>query len=243
MTLIELGAGTSRKTKILLDAYNSPKNYLDYIAVDVSKAALEMGQQHVSESCSNVEFHPLCTTWEQAFPLFSHFGRNMVVFLGSSIGNLDKTEFANFFNHAANNLKKGDFFLLGLDLHKDTGVLEAAYNDSAGVTAAFTQNLFVRMNTELDSELDIEQIKHNASYNQSKQQIEIHAEFLSNQELFISPLNKSHHIKEGQCIHTEISRKFEIPSISERLASSGFKRKKTFTDQEQLFALLLLERS
>ncbi len=243
VTLIELGAGTSRKTKFLLDNYNKKQTCLDYVAIDVSQSALDFGMSQLSGNYKYIEFHTLCTTWERAFPLFSGFGKNMVIFLGSSIGNLSQTEFADFFTHAAQSLKQGDFFLLGVDLHKDTSTLEAAYNDSAGVTAQFTKNLFVRMNSELGSNIDISKVKHRARYNTLKQQIEIYAEFLADQEIHIAPLGVTHLINKGDIIHTEISRKFEQDSIVSKLAFCGFKTKKVFNDIEKQYALLLLERS
>jgi len=133
--------------------------------------------------------------------------------------------------------------ILGVDLHKDTQTLEAAYNDEAGITGQFTKNLFVRMISELDSNIDISQVKHRARYNTQKRQIEIHAEFLADQEIHIAPLDVTHLIRKGDVIHTEISRKFEQDSIVSKLIFCGFKTKNVFNDIDKQHALLLLERS
>ncbi len=242
VTVVELGAGVSSKTRHLLRAYCNGAGCPRYLAVDVSDSALEKGRQSIAAELPGVDFHPVCTTYEDSFPILPHLGKTMLVFLGSTIGNLREEQFSDFFGSAAANLERGDYLLLGVDLHKDTATLEAAYNDVAGVTAAFTRNLFVRINRELGADIDLDAIAHRAHYNTEDQQIEIFAEFLSDQEVHIEPLGVRHKITAGERIHTELSRKFSLSPLHEQLGEIGFSPVQAFTDPRDWFAVLLLER-
>ncbi len=242
LTLVELGAGTSRKTQLLLDAYCAIESQPDYIAVDVSRSALDKGRRMIGETLPTLRFHPLCASYQQAMPIFSETGKTIVVFLGSTIGNFSEQEFNVFFHQVADNLTMGGYVLLGVDLHKNVETLEAAYNDSAGVTQCFTRNLFSRINRELGASIDLNQVEHLACYNEAAHQIEICVRFLESQEIFIEPLNARHRIEAGERINTEISRKFTLDGLASRLAAFGFKTRKVFSDPDNLFALLLLKR-
>ncbi|MCP3983307.1 MAG: L-histidine N(alpha)-methyltransferase [bacterium] len=242
LTIMEFGAGTSRKTHHLLRAYRDLDASPRYLAVDVSPSALEKGRQSIERDLPAVEFFAAPSTYHDSFEVVPHLGTTMMVFLGSTIGNFSDSSFSDFFETAARHLPKGDYFLLGADLHKDTETLEAAYNDAAGVTAAFTRNLFTRLNRELGSSIDIDAVEHRAHYNAEAQQIEIYAEFVTAQEIYLAPLGIRHQVKAGECIHTEISRKFCLDPLEERLLKTGFGVKEVFTDPRSWFAVLLLER-
>ncbi len=241
VTLVELGAGVSSKTRHLLRAYCTSEARARYVAVDVSESALEKGEQSITKELPDVEFHAVCTTYEHSFPILPHLGKTMLVFLGSTAGNFSEREFSSFFACAAAHLTRGDYLLLGIDLHKDTKTLEAAYNDAAGVSAAFTRNLFARINRELGAEIDLDAIAHRAHYNARDQQIEICAEFLSDQEIHIAPLGVRHQIAAGERIHTELSRKFSLSPLRKGLAEIGLCPVRVFTDSRDWFAVLLLE--
>jgi L-histidine N-alpha-methyltransferase len=166
-----------------------------------------------------------------------------VVFLGSSIGNFSEAEERRFWKAVAREMPAGSFFLLGVDLVKDPELLNAAYNDAAGVTAAFTRNLFVRMNRELGSGLDTRAIRHQARYVPERQRVEIHARFERAQTLSVQPLRRRFRIADGEPVLLEISRKYQLPELTERLAGHGFTVRRIFTDERDWFALVLLQRS
>ncbi len=145
-----------------------------------------------------------------------------------------------FWNEISNNLQKNDFFLLGIDLVKDVKILEAAYNDAAGVTSVFTKNYFSRMNKELHCSIDIDAIKHVAFYNREKDQIEIYGQFLQSQEIQLEtgPIT----VEQDERILIEISRKFHLSVVKNYMQEYGFKTIKTYTDKNKWFGLILLQK-
>jgi L-histidine N-alpha-methyltransferase len=167
----------------------------------------------------------------------------MVVFLGSTLGNFNDAEHDDFWSSMAEYLPSGDHFLLGVDLVKDAETVEAAYNDAAGITARFTKNLFVRMNRELGSRIDIGQIEHVAKWSPEQQRINTSARFLSAQQVHVEATDDVFEIAAGEHIQLEISRKFRLPELAEDLARYGFKVRRTFTDDNEWFGLLLLQRA
>jgi L-histidine N-alpha-methyltransferase len=243
VTLVELGSGSSVKTDYLLTAYLRQLPSLCYVPVDVSASALARAGRAISKRHSGARVIGIHGTYQQAFSLFPTASPVMVLFLGSTIGNLAPGEASHFLEQIARNLAPGDFFLLGLDLVKARPLLEAAYNDGAGVTAAFTRNLFARMNRELGSALDLSSIDHLARYNARREQIEIHARFNRAQTLHIRPLNRSFAIPAGGKILTEISRKFHIKKMQALLESFGMRTNGIFVDKKRWFASLLMQKN
>lgn len=243
VTLLELGSGNSAKTDTLLSAYLARDREVCYVPVDVSQSALNRAGLDICERHSRARVIAINGCYHDAFPLFKAAAPVMVLFLGSSIGNLDVKSTKAFLQEIAVHLHPGSFFLLGIDLVKDSRILNAAYNDAAGVTEAFTRNLFTRMNRELGANLDISLIEHRAHYNEKDEQIEIDARFASEQVLHIAPLGKTFRFKAGEQLRTEISRKFHLKPLSADLRSPGFILRHAFTDPKNWFALLLWQRS
>jgi L-histidine N-alpha-methyltransferase len=242
VNLIELGSGTSVKTDYLLEAYCAGNSRVRYVPVDVSESAIRIAERSVTQRHTRVDVEGIVDTYEKAFPLFKEHSPSMVIFLGSTIGNCDEDEASEFWQRVKDSLCTGDYFLLGADLVKDVAVIEAAYNDSQGVTAAFMKNLFVRMNRELGSELDLEQIEHVADYNTESRQVEICARFSADQELNIEPLDRCVRIEAGSDILLEVSRKFVVDDLIEYLSDYGLDTKQVFTDAENRFCDLLLQK-
>ena len=240
VTLLELGSGSSVKTDHLLRAWQGKAHY---VPVDVSESALRLAGEAICRRHPDVQVVGLNGTYEAALPFFAEFSPLMVVFLGGTIGNLSDEETDLFFRQVGDNLGEGDYFLLGVDLVKDRRLLEAAYNDEAGVTAAFTCNLFARMNRELDSGLDLSAIEHVARWVPARQRIEIHARFKKRQTLRVAPLERSFEIARDEEILVEISRKFILEELQADLADHGLRTREIFTDAQSWFALLLLEKS
>jgi L-histidine N-alpha-methyltransferase len=242
VTLIELGSGSSTKTGHLLEAYTTSDGAVRYVPVDVSEAAIREARARLTEEHPEVEFAGLVGRYEESFHLFREHAPAMVLFLGSTVGNFNFGESLRFWRHVARSLSDGDYFLLGVDLVKDRDVLEAAYNDAAGVTARFTKNLFVRMNRELDAGIDVDQLEHVARYNEKWQRIEIFARFLSPQTVRIAPLKASVNIGGGEMVMTEISRKFVLQHLETHLSMFGLNLRAIFTDERRWFGVLLLQK-
>jgi L-histidine N-alpha-methyltransferase len=181
--------------------------------------------------------------YQDAFPVIRELSPVMVVFLGSTIGNFEPEEESSFLSALASSLSPGDFFLLGVDLVKDSAIVESAYNDAAGVTADFTRNLFARMNRELGSGIDLLTVEHVARYDPSAEQVDIHARFTAKQAVDIGPLGKSFAIADGEMVQTEISRKYRLEEHIPYLEAFGFEAEEVFTDEQGWFALILLRRT
>lgn len=241
--IAELGSGTSVKTRHILQAYLEQEEAPHYIPVDVSAAAMKEATQTIKRELPGVKVTGIVGTYEKAFSLFPELSPLMVMFLGGTIGNFGEGEAPPFLKRLANHLQEEDFFLLGADLEKDREILEAAYNDAAGVTAEFTLNLFERMNRELDAGIDLSAVEHEARYNPNKSRIEVYARFLEEQEIYIAPLEEAVRIGAGERVRTEISRKFRLDELDELLRRCGFRIRRVFTDERKWFALLLTERN
>ncbi len=243
VSLIELGSGYSVKTAHLLTAYTRDGQEVDYVPVDVSQSALDGAKQSINKHHPDVTVSGITGTYENAFPLFRAHSPSMVMFLGSTIGNFNPYEADIFWNEIKNALDPGDFFLLGVDLVKDKGLLEAAYNDGAGITAAFTKNLFARINRELGASVDLTRIQHVASYNADWQRIETFVRFLIDQEVYIGPMDQTVVIPAGTMVMIEISRKFTLNQVSNNMAFYGLNVLRTYTDSTDAFGVLLLQRA
>jgi L-histidine N-alpha-methyltransferase len=242
VTLVELGSGYSAKTEHLLSAYSGDSQRVRYVPVDVSDSALREASRSIADNFAEVQFTGINGTYGSAFPVLRQLSPQMVVFLGSTLGNLNPAEGTVFWRSVSDHLPVGDFFLLGIDLVKDVDVLEAAYNDAAGITARFTKNYFTRINRELGSEVDIDLIEHVAVWNDELERMEIFIQFDTAQTVRVEPLDETFEIDAGEKILIEISRKFRLNKIEEELAPFGFKVRYEFTDARRWFALLLLER-
>jgi L-histidine Nalpha-methyltransferase len=242
VTLLELGSGSAVKTDHLLRAYAARAARTDYVSVDVSEAALADAARRIVTQHPAVRVTGVVGRYEEAFRLFDRHSPCLVLFLGSTIGNLNHAESVVFWERVARHLAPGDFFLLGVDLVKDAGVLERAYNDAAGVSARFTRNVFRRMNDELDAGLDLDAIEHVARYNTAWQRIEISARFRAAQTVRIAPLGTSVAIGAGEMVMTEVSRKFEVERLRAYLACFGLVTRAVYTDPRRWFGVLLLQR-
>ncbi|OGT97929.1 MAG: dimethylhistidine N-methyltransferase [Geobacteraceae bacterium GWC2_48_7] len=241
-TIVELGSGSSAKTGYLFRAWLSRSDKVHYVPIDVSASALDSACSYIKSSYPNLKISGINSDYYGAFPLFSEIRPKLVLFLGSSIGNFDPGQMKNFLTRLSTSLFIGDTFLLGLDLVKEPSVIEAAYNDSAGITREFTLNLFVRMNRELGSNIDLSAIEHEALYNPQKEQVEICARFTRNQTITVRQTGDSFSIAAGEAIETEISRKFRLEQFIPYLEEFGFSSEEVFIDDKEWFALVLLRR-
>jgi len=240
--LLEFGSGYSTKTEHLLRAYTRGERRLTYIPVDVSESALRAAAGQITRAHPGVNVVGVNATYNEAFSLLEEASPVVGIFLGGTVGNLDRQEATAFWSGVTGHMALGDHFLLGVDLHKDTAVLQPAYDDAAGVSASFTRNLFSRINRELGAQIDVAAIEHDAAYNEDQRQIEIHARFTRDQEIRISPLKRTFRIAAGERILTEVSRKFRLQDLLPFLAEAGLQHRQVFTDPRGWFALILLRR-
>ena len=241
--LLELGSGNAMKTDHLLSAWLERADETSYVPVDVSESALRKAGATIAAGHDGVRFVGVNATYQEAFPLLRPASPVMMMLMGSTLGNLGDDEAERFWRNVSRALHAGDFFLLGIDLIKDHDLMEAAYNDAAGVTARFTLNLFERMNRELDSDIQVESLSHQAHYNEARERIETYVRFDEAQRIDIAPLGRSVYVEAGTQVLVEISRKYRVDRVAEDLRRHHLERVADFSDERGRFALLLLRRT
>lgn len=241
--LIELGSGSSTKTRLLFDAYQALGYPLHYIPIDVSAGMLEASAKQLLTDYPRLEIQGLVGTYEQALQHLppSSLSQRMVFFLGSSLGNFAPKKCQEIFQEVRNALNPGDYFLLGLDLQKSKDVLEPAYDDSQGVTAEFNYNLLDHLNRRFQGNFNRENFQHWTFYNSELGQIETYLRSTKPQTVQLKALDLTVEFGEGEAINTEISRKFNLQETKQELAQEGLNTINLWTDSQQWFALLLCE--
>lgn len=239
--LIELGSGSSTKTRYLLDAYAAQGHTLCYMPIDVSGGILQASAHQLLADYPSLKIHSRLGTYEQAMNHFlpADLPARMICFLGSTLGNLSPTESQHFFYHLTTVLSPGDYFLLGVDLCKDRRVLESAYNDQQGITAAFNLNMLTHLNQKFDGNFDLTQFEHLAFYNDIHHQIEIYLKSRKARTVGLNQLDLTVTFGPEELIMTEISRKFDLQEITDVLSSFNLHCLKQLTDAEQRFGLVL----
>ncbi len=242
LPLMELGAGTAVKTQQLLGAWLETDGSAEYLPLDIDPSVLTQAAQRLANELPGLSVTGLATSYERGLDLLGKHQPLCLVFLGSSIGNFNLEQTDTFLARLRACLSPDDTFLLGVDLVKDIAQLEAAYNDAAGVSEAFTRNLFHRMNRELGSNVPVDAIDHVAFWNDRLQRIEIYARFQEEVLIELPSIDRRFRIAAGEMVLTEISRKYQLAKIEADLARFGFQLERAFTDREQRFALLLSRR-
>ena len=239
--LIELGSGSSTKTQALLTAYQKIANSCRYLPIDVSGGILKTSVLQLQEKYPDIAIHGLLGTYEQALVHLesNYLQSRMLFFLGSSLGNFNQEECDIFLNQVSRTLQPGDYFLLGIDLQKPLDILEAAYNDSQEVTAAFNLNMLSHLNWRFQGNFDISLFKHQAIYNQVDNQIEMYLHCQKSHAVSLEALDLKVDFEEGESILTEISRKFDLATMEKQLQGKGLKTVKTWTDEKGWFGLIL----
>ncbi|MEA5565198.1 L-histidine N(alpha)-methyltransferase [Anabaena sp. UHCC 0399] len=241
--LVELGSGSSTKTRILLDAYRQLNYPLRYLPIDVSAGMLESSARNLLKDYPSLQVYALAGTYELALAKLppTQSPTRMIGFIGSSLGNLNPHECDVFFSQIINALQPGEYFLLGIDLHKSKEILEPAYDDSQGVSAAFNLNMLDHLNRRFEGDFDTTQFEHWAFYNETKNQIEMHLKSVRSQTVQLKSLNLTVNFAQNETIFTEISRKFNLNTIQQQLTTKGLVPIQTWTDAKQWFALLLCQ--
>ncbi len=241
--LIELGSGNSTKTRFLLDAYQQLNYPICYLPIDVSTGILESTAQKLLTDYPLLTVHGLVSTYQLALEDLppARAPKRLIAFLGSTLGNFNPMECDRFFEQVVNAMNKGDYFLLGIDLQKEINVLEAAYNDAQGVTAAFNLNILQHLNTQFGGDFNLKEFRHHAFYNQEKSQIEMHLISQQNQSVKLKELALMVDFSTEESILTEISRKFNLAQMETYLAQQQLKTLKIWTDSKQWFGLILCQ--
>ena len=233
--IIEFGAGSLRKIRILLDALIRPRAYRP---IDISEAHLYAVARQLAVEYPNISIDPLAADFTQPFAFPDSPSRRAGFFPGSTIGNFG-TEQAIFLLRCMRELLCGGGLLIGVDLIKDPRTLHNAYNDTAGVTAAFNKNLLARANRELDAGFDLDAFAHYAPYNPRSQRIEMYLMSLKRQSVTLA--GRSISFCAGEAIHTEDSHKYSIEGFRELSARAGFHPRAVWTDPDRLFSIHWLE--
>lgn len=233
--LIGLGTGAGTKTRILIEALERPAVY---IPVDISEKQLRESTALFQKLFPDLEILPVCADYLQRVVLPSprrNAARNIVYFPGSTIGNFAPDEALEFLRRIANVCSGGGGLLIGVDLKKDQQVLEAAYNDSVGVTAQFNLNLLERVNRELGADFDLDQWRHRAIYNSNAGRIEMH--LISEIDQFVHFDQQKFHFRRGEKIITEFSYKYAPEEFAALAGESGFEFVRIWTDDACLFGV------
>ncbi|WP_240468725.1 L-histidine N(alpha)-methyltransferase [Gracilibacillus sp. YIM 98692] len=234
--LIELGSGSSTKTKVLLEE----NNLNSYIPIDISKTMLRNTVEQLQNIYPKLNIYGIVADYTKLFSLPTLSGHKKVIFFpGSTIGNFEPFEAAIFLRQLSAILKKGDGLLIGVDLKKDTDIIEKAYNDEQGITAAFNKNLLTRINRELHTDFHLENFSHHAFYNTERSRIEMHLISKVNQTIQI--LDQQIKFAKDESIHTENSYKYSIHSFQKLCLTCRFKPIEVFVDKKNWFSVHYLE--
>lgn len=238
--LVDLGSGASRKARILLDRITVPCTYMP---IDISLEQLEQSAAAVARDYESVRVVAVCSDYTAGLDIsgWDDHARRILFFPGSTIGNLEPVAAIDFLRGLALRLVGGDAMLIGFDLVKDKAVLEAAYDDSRGVTAEFNLNILHRINRELDAEFDLESFEHVAFFNEEESRIEMHLRSRRAQRVAIGDAEID--FAEGETIHTESSYKYTPEAFAAMVGDAGLRVARTWTDPERLFAMAELEKN
>jgi L-histidine N-alpha-methyltransferase len=238
-TLVELGSGTSEKTRLLLRALRDTGSLRRFIPFDVDAGMLQAASSAILDEYPGIEIDAVCGDFEEHLDKIPRVGRRLVVFLGSTIGNLTPGPRAEFLSALSDTLAEGDTLLLGTDLVKDPGRLIRAYDDSAGVTARFNRNVLAVVNRELVADFDLEAFDHVANWNADEERIEMWLRAGSAQRVRVAALDLTVDFAAGEQMLTEVSCKFRQQGVVDELAAAGLKRSHWWTDPAGDFGLSL----
>jgi dimethylhistidine N-methyltransferase len=240
LRIAELGAGSADKTRLLLAAAVQRQGAVLYEPVDVSASALEAARQRIEREIQGVRVAPRVEDYTIDFALDppDPNERRLVLYIGSSIGNFEPVEALHILQGVRAELKPGDGLLLGVDLVKDPSLLLAAYDDAAGVTAAFNLNLLLRLNRQLDANFDLGAFAHQAVWNETHSRMEMHLKSRLRQTVRLGALNLDVEFAEGETIHSENSYKYQPGEIKALLAVAGFEQAQSWTDAQGWFEVV-----
>jgi L-histidine Nalpha-methyltransferase len=237
-SLVELGAGSATKTRIILDEMRLSGCAECYVPVDVSKEFLEAAAIQLRADYVDVQVMPVVSDITEPFALPPVASPTLVAFLGSTIGNFPRDEAVRLLSHIAREMGPTDRFLLGADLIKDPAIINRAYNDSSGVTAAFNLNVLERLNRELGANFPVSDYEHRAFYSSDHHRVEMHLIARTAHKVTIPEIGEIS-IQKGESIRTELSYKYDRPILEDILSASGLAIEKWMPADDGAFALAL----
>ena len=242
--LVELGSGSSTKTRLILDFLTSSQKTTEYFPIDISEILTESSEQLLKDY-ETLHITGIIDTYEGGLEFLKNYDKkkNLIIFLGSSFGNFTPNDGKIFLKNIFSTMKSGDLFLIGLDLVKDKHILESAYDDSADITAQFNLNVLSRINNELDGDFDLSKFSHYSTYNENDQRIEMNLKSLVSQSVIISKSNLLLNLEKNELIHTEYSHKYNVNQIKQILCDTGFEIKKMWLDEKKYFSLTLVSKN
>jgi L-histidine N-alpha-methyltransferase len=238
-TLIELGSGTSEKTRLLLRSLTGAGTLQRFVPFDVDPVVLEEASAAVAHEYPQLEVEPVVGDFERHLGVLPRHPRRLLAFLGSTIGNLEPAQRATFLAGVRHTLHEGDAFLLGTDLVKDPTRLVSAYDDSQGVTAEFNKNVLAVLNRELDADFKVDAFAHRAVWDAGREWIEMRLESTEHQRVSIGALDLEVEFEPGEEMRTEISAKFRRAGVAAELEAAGLRLTHWWTDPAGDFALSL----
>jgi L-histidine N-alpha-methyltransferase len=242
-TLVELGSGSSAKTRLLLDAFRRAGTLRRYVPQDVSEPALREAMSELAAEYPDVELHGLVGDFTAHLDRLPPDGRRVVAFLGGTIGNLLPPQRAEFLGALRAALRPGEQFLLGTGLVTDPDVLVPAYDDSAGVTAEFNRNVLHVLNRELRADFDVDAFAHRARWDPTHEWIEMRLVARRRMTVTLAALDLTVAFAEGEEMCTEVSAKFRLPGVRAMLEGAGFTVVQSWTDADERMALTLASAS
>jgi len=241
--LVELGSGSSTKTRLLIDALLKNQEHVEYFPIDISDVLIESAM-NLCDDYKTLKVTGIIDTYENGLDFIEHYDDkpNLITFLGSSFGNFNEDDGVGFLKKIHELMKSSDYFLIGLDMEKDSDVLFKAYNDTKDLTAKFNLNVLERINKELDADFKVSQFAHKAYYNESKRRIEMYLRSLSDQTVTIPKAGISIQLAENELIHTENSHKFTMSQIDSMFEEVGLDIVQIWFDTKKYFGLILAKK-
>ncbi|MFB9903928.1 L-histidine N(alpha)-methyltransferase [Allokutzneria oryzae] len=240
-TLVELGSGSSEKTRLLLDSLHNHGLLKRFVPLDVSTSALAMAASSIASDYPDVEVHGVVGDFTAHLDAIPAVPNRMIAFLGGTIGNLAPEERTVFLRSVRETLEPGEWLLLGADLVKDPAVLVPAYDDAAGVTAEFNRNVLHVLNRELGADFDVERFEHVARWNAEQERIEMWLRARQAMAVTIAELGLNLSFAEGEEMRTEISSKFRRQGLADELYAAGLALRRFWTDEQGRFAVALAQ--
>lgn len=237
VVLIEPGAGACTKVRVLLPSLNSPAAY---VPVEISREMLVASAASLQKDFPDLRIVPICADYTSQWDLPLIDGESRLIFFpGSTIGNMDPVEAAAFLRSLHRIAGPGGKLLIGVDKKKNRKILNLAYDDPEGVTAAFNLNLLTRLNRELGAQFDLDTFRHRAFYNEEKGRVEMH--LVSQRDQLVPVGERVFSFRQGESIHTESSYKYSVPEFTRLAFGAGFELKTYWTDSRGLFAVYFFE--
>jgi dimethylhistidine N-methyltransferase len=242
VTLVELGSGSAIKTRLLLEAFLRSRSQLRYVPIDICRPVLEASAARLLHEFANLEITAVAAEYHQGLQqLRAEAGRpKLILWLGSNIGNFDRAEAARFLGQVRGTMTAADRLLIGVDLRKDKAILEAAYDDAAGVTAAFNLNLLARINRELEGTFDVRAFEHRAVYDEVAGRIEMYLVSTQPQRVHIGRTGLEVAFAAGEMVHTENSYKYSPAEIDDLCAAAGLAIEHSYFDAERRYCVCLI---